>query len=599
MEAQEEITLQGIPASPGVAHGLSMLHLHQELDIPEYDIEESDVESELERFDQAILETRQQITAIRNKIAGTLGDGEAQIFDAHQLVLEDRALLDEVILGVQQEKKNIEYCYHKVAKRYIDFFQSMEDEYLKERVSDIRDVSRRLLSNLLGLRRSDLGTLTEGHVLVSEELVPSDTADLDRNRLLAIVTDGGSRTSHSVIMARSIRIPAVVGLRDATRKIPAGADVLVDGYDGIVIINPTRQTLYRYGKIASARKRLDQVFAASLDEPSTTKDGHKVALMLNIESVADLQSEQSKKADGVGLFRTEALFLKHQTFPSEEIQYDEYVAVVKAMEGRPVTIRTLDLGGDKQFNQPSGPREDNPFMGYRAIRFCLDHETIFKAQLRAIIRASAFGKVKIMFPMISGLAELVQAKALVEEVKQELATAGVDFDKDLEVGCMIEIPSAASIVDLLAAESDFLSIGSNDLIQYLLAVDRLNQRVAHLYQPTHPAVLRVIQQVIRGGREAGVPVSVCGEIAGDPVFASLLIGMNVSCLSMTSAMLPEVKFFVRNFKRDEAEALTAKAMKTVSAREVAGHLQAFYQEHVGEMLSKVSRVNNGSESNGD
>jgi phosphotransferase system enzyme I (PtsI) len=585
--SNEEYTLQGIAASPGVAHGKALLYLQQELEIPAYSVEESNVEEELSRFEGAIIETRKQINAIRDQIARSLGEAEAQIFDAHLLVLEDRALLEEVIHTLRTERKNIEYCYHKTADRYIEFFNSMEDAYLKERVADIRDVSRRLLRNLLGLRRADLSTLSENRVLVAEELTPSDTAELDRNQLLAIATDGGSRTSHAVIMARAIRIPAVVGLREATRSVPEDAEILVDGYDGLVIVHPSKSTLFRYGKIATARKRLDKVFLATLEEPSATKDGVAIRLELNVEGHKDLEPINPLHYDGVGLLRTENLFLKQHNYPSEEIQFNEYRAVVTGMLGKPVIIRTLDLGGDKQLCNEAN-KEDNPFMGYRAIRFCLDHPLIFQAQLRAILRASAFGPVKIMFPMISGVEELRRAKAAVEEAKASLRAEQLGFDETIQLGCMIEIPSAATIADLLAREAAFFSIGSNDLIQYLLAVDRVNERVAHLHDPAHPAVMRTLVKIIQCGNAAGIPVSICGEMAGDPLFASFLIGCGATHLSMSPGVLPEVKFFLRSFTLKDARDLAQAVLLADDSVAVMQLLQSFHHKHVGKVLAKVA-----------
>ncbi len=584
---REEYTLQGVAASPGVAHGPALLYLQQELEVPAYSVEEEAIEDELARFERAIIQTRVQINAIRNQIAGSLGEAEAQIFDAHLLVLEDRALLDEVLQALKSERKNIEYCYHKTAERYIEFFNSMDDAYLKERVADIRDVSRRLLRNLLGLRRADLSALSENKVLVAEDLTPSDTAELNRNQLLAIATDGGSRTSHAVIMARAIRIPAVVGLREATRSIPEGAEILVDGYDGIVIVNPSERTLFRYGKIASARKRLDKIFQASIKEPSTTKDDMPVRLELNIEGAKDLEQIEAVQYDGVGLLRTENLFLKQHSYPSEAVQFEEYRAVVEGMKGKPVMIRTLDLGGDKQLCDGDS-KEDNPFMGYRAIRFCLDHPLVFQAQLRAILRAAAYGPVKIMFPMISGVEEMLRAKAAVEEAKVSLREDKLPFDEGVEIGCMIEIPSAATIADLIARESAFFSIGSNDLIQYLLAVDRVNERVAHLHDPAHPAVIRTLVKIIESGKAAGIPISICGEMAGDPLFASFLVGCGATSLSMSPGVLPEVKFFLRSFTLKAAQDLAKAVAAADDSAAVMNLLQSFHQKHVGKVLASVA-----------
>jgi phosphoenolpyruvate-protein phosphotransferase (PTS system enzyme I) len=579
---KEEIVLEGIAASPGVAHGRAVVYLQKQLDVPSYDLNEAQVDSELERFEQAILETRIEISQVRDKIAKTLGEGEARIFDAHLLVLEDNALLDEVIAELRSTKKNIEFCYNNVSQRYISFFRSMEDEYLRERVSDIGDVSRRLLHNLIGMQKVNLGQLAAESIIISEDISPSDAADLDRNKLLGFVTDGGGKTSHSVIMARSLRIPAVVGTHNATKKILSGDHILVDGHEGIIVINPTEDRLYQYGKLAKERKKRDDTFNSFISEQARTKDGATIHLMANIEGIAEMEQVKHMHAEGVGLFRTEGIFLRHHGYPPESVQYEEYRAVVEAADGQAVIIRTLDVGGDKTIGDEN-VNEDNSFMGCRAIRFCLENEDIFKTQLRAILRSSAHGHVKIMYPMISGMCELRRANVILESVKEELTMRGEAFDLAIEVGAMVEVPSAAVIIDLLAAETDFLSIGTNDLIQYLMAVDRLNDQVAHLYDPAHPAVLRTLKAIIDGGKAANTPVSVCGEIAGDPIYAGILLGMGADSLSLTSSLLPEVKYFIRHINKSEAEELVAEIMKTADSAEIIQKLEAFRQKALGDL----------------
>ncbi|PXA02887.1 phosphoenolpyruvate--protein phosphotransferase [Coraliomargarita sinensis] len=580
--SQNEIILEGIAASPGVAHGPALVYLQKQLDVPCYDLQESAIETELERFDQAILETRAEITSIRDKIASTLGEGEARIFDAHLLVLEDSALLEEVTSELRNTKKNIEYCYDRVAERYMSFFKSMEDEYLKERVADIRDVSRRLLHNLTGTQKVSLRDLSGDCILVSEDISPSDAADMAREKLLAFATDAGGKTSHSVIMARSLGIPAVVGSHDATKRIKTGDQILIDGHDGVIVINPSQDRLYKYGKLATERKKRDEIIIKVIDQPSASKDGVPIALMANVEGAREMEHVNAMNADGVGLFRTEGIFLRHHGYPPESVQYDEYLAVAEAAGDNPVIVRTLDIGGDKTIDDDN-VKDDSSFMGFRAIRFCLENLDIFKTQIRAILRASAKGNVKIMYPMISGVLELRKANEVLESVKQELRSEGIDFDENIEVGAMVEVPSAAMIIDIIAKEVDFLSIGTNDLIQYLMAVDRLNDRVAHLYQPAHPAVLRSLKSIIDGGREAGIPVSICGEIAGEPAFAALLLGMGASSLSMTANLLPEVKYFIRNINQSEAIALVEEVMALGDSDANAKALEAFRREKMGNL----------------
>ena len=579
--SKEEIILEGIAASPGVAHGTALLYLQKELDVPSYDLPPEAIDSEIERFDQAILQTREEITAVRHKVAASLGEGEARIFDAHLMVLEDSALLDEVNSELRSTNKNVESCYHQIAQRYISFFSSMEDEYLKERVSDIQDVSRRLLQNLIGMNKSNLGELAAHSIIVSEDITPSDTADMDRSKLLGFITDAGGQTSHSVIMARSMRIPAVVGLHNATKTIQSGDQILVDGYDGIVVINPSEERLFKYGKLASERRKLDEIYISVISEPSETKDGSPIGLMSNIEGAHEMEQVIAMRSNGVGLFRTEGIFLRHHGYPPESVQYDEYAAVVAAAGDEPVIIRTLDIGGDKTLGD-GGTQEDNSFMGFRAIRFCLGNQDIFKTQLRAILRASAKGNVKIMYPMISGVAELRHANQILEEVKVDLRAENMAFNEGIEVGAMVEIPSAAAIIDLLAAEADFFSIGTNDLIQYLMAVDRLNDRVAHLYEPAHPAVLRTLKVIIDEANRLGKPVSVCGEIAGDPIYAGLLLGMGATSLSLTSSMLPELKYFIRNVNITDARALVEEVLKVNDPVAVVKRLEDFRVETIGK-----------------
>lgn len=580
---RDEIILQGVAASPGVTHGPALVYLQKKLEVPCYDLKDTALDAEIDRFDQAILETRKEITAVRNKIAASLGEGEARIFDAHLMVLEDVALIDEVISEVRTSRKNVEHCYNQVAQRYISFFSSMEDEYLKERVSDIQDVSRRLLHNLVGMDSRSLGELAEDCIVISEDITPSEAADMDRTKLMGFATNGGGKTSHSVIMARSLRIPAVVGLHDATKRIKSGDQILVDGHEGIVVINPSDERLYQYGKLANERKERDLLYNTIVDEPTRTKDGRSFGIMANIEGVHEMDQAMKKHSDGVGLFRTEGLFLRHHGFPSEAVQYEEYAAVVEAAGDLPVIIRTLDIGGDKIIDDDS-VKEDNSFLGFRGIRFCLDNLDIFKTQLRAILRASAKGNVKIMYPMISGPSEMRQANEVLEAVKLELRSQAEPFDEAIEVGAMVEVPSAAVIIDLLAEESDFLSIGTNDLIQYLMAVDRLNDRVAHLYEPAHPAVIRTLHRIIDGGNRMNTPVSICGEIASDPIFASLLVGMGASSLSMTSSLLPEVKYLLGQVTFEDTQKLVSEVLRLSEPNDIRMRLEAFRKNALAALV---------------
>ena len=453
---------------------------------------------------------------------------------------------------------------------------------MRERAGDIRDVAQRVLQNLLGQAGQTLRILADKRIVVANEISPSDAASIDRSQAIALVTDSGSKTSHAVIVARSMKIPAVVGTRDLSKRLKMGDWMLVDGYDGLIIINPSEQTLFRYGKIQLQKKSFEHRLLEASRLPAVTLDGVSVTLRANIEKVDEVSLVKDYSAEGVGLFRTEFLYLSSNRMPSEEEQYLAYKATAEALAPEPVVIRTLDLGGDKPMagNPELFPQESNPFLGFRAIRFCLEYKDIFKDQLRAILRASAHGRVHLMYPMISGLEELARANALLEECREELRRKGQNFDSEMEVGAMIEIPSAATTADLLAKKCDFFSIGTNDLIQYLLAIDRVNDRIAHLYEPTHPAVLRTLKHIVDEAHKQGIKVSVCGEMAGDPVYVPLLLGLGVDELSMTPPLLPAVKFLVRAMKFAEAKKLTDQALGMESPKEIYALFDAFCRERV-------------------
>jgi phosphotransferase system enzyme I (PtsI) len=577
-----ETTLQGIAASPGIAHGQVFLHLQTDLELPAHDIEPERRGEEAGRFERALLETRQQVQRIKGEVEKNLGADEARIFDAHLMVLEDQALIGETLRELETTGHNIERCFHLVAQRYIAAFESIEDEYLRERAGDIRDVAQRVLHNLLGRAAQSLGELARGRVVVAGDITPSEAAGLDRSAALAIVTDSGSKTSHAVIVARSMRVPAVVGTRDLTRLVRNGDRVLVDGYEGKIVLHPSEQTLFRYGQIKLEKKTIEQRLLAASRQPAVTRDGAAVTLRANIEQAGETALAREFNADGVGLFRTEFLFLSSPRVPTEEEQYAAYRAAAESLAPAPVVIRTLDLGGDKPMAGGAHlfAREANPFLGHRAIRFCLDHPGIFKDQLRAILRASAHGNVHLMYPMISGREELARANAVLDECRAELTAKGVAFNATMPVGSMIEIPSAALTADLLAKDCDFFSIGTNDLIQYLLAIDRVNERIAHLYEPTHPAVLRILKHIVTQAHKRKRKVSVCGEMAGDPVYAALLLGLGVDELSMTPPLLPAVKFAVRAMKLSDAKKLAKDSLNLKSAKEIQALCEKFHHTRV-------------------
>ncbi len=577
-----EITLPGISASHGIAYGQVFVFIQSNVEVPNYQVEPDKRAAEIARFEQALLATRQQITKIKNEVEKNLGPEEAMIFDAHLLVLEDQALIGETIRDFEKTGRNIETCFDQVSSRYIQAFSEIDDEYLRERAGDIRDVAQRVLQNLLGQAENSLSRLADQRIVVANDISPSDSANIGRGAALALVTDSGSRTSHAVIVARSLKVPAVVGMGDLTKVAKNGDWAIVDGYDGIVILHPSESTLFRYGKIKEQKKTFESRLLQANELPAVTLDGVKVPLLANIERVEELPMVKDYRAEGIGLYRTEFLFLNSARLPTEQEQFVAYQTVVRALAPHPVVIRTLDLGGDKPMTGHPHlfPKEDNPFMGLRAIRFCLVHPDIFKDQLRAILLASAHGRVQLMYPMISGAEELTRANAVLAECKAELRARGQPFDEKLEVGAMIEIPSAAATIDLLAQQCAFFSIGTNDLIQYLLAIDRVNDRIAHLYEPTHPAVIRTLKQIVDEAHRRKVPVSVCGEMAGDPVYAPLLLGLGVDSLSMSPTWLPAVKYVVRAMTMADAKALAAEALTLGTATEIYAKCDAFYRARV-------------------
>jgi phosphotransferase system enzyme I (PtsI) len=579
---KSELVIQGIAASKGIAYGQVFLYLQSELEIPRYTVDPDKRVAEIARFEQALVVTRQQISQIQAQVTKNLSEEEALIFDAHQMVLEDQALIGETIRDFQKSGLNIETCFNAVAERYIKAFAEIDDEYLRERAADIKDVAKRVLHVLLGQTAGSLTQLVDKRIIVARDISPSEAAGVDRSAALGIVTDGGSRTSHAVIVARSMKIPAVVGARDLTTSLQNGDWIMVDGYDGVVIVNPTEQTLFRYGKIEKAQKSFESRLMAVIEQPSRTLDGVDVPLRANIEKPDEVAQVKQYRGEGVGLYRTEYLFLSAERIPSEEQQYAAYREIVSGLAPAPVTIRTLDVGGDKPL--PGDPHligpEANPFLGFRAIRMCLQNPVMFKNQLRAILRASAHGKVELMYPMISGADELDRANALLDEARAELKERGQAFDGKLRAGTMIEIPSAAIAGDVLAEKCDFFSIGTNDLIQYLLAIDRGNNRIAHLYDPAHPAVIRILKLIVDTGHAKKIKVSVCGEMAGDPLFVPLLLGLGVDELSMTPTLRPAVKFLIRAMKMSDARELATAALAQTDPAKTYALIEAFYNERM-------------------
>lgn len=564
-DGRKEVVLHGVGVSPGVVIGTAFLITHDDVRIVERRIVDDEIPREIARFEDALMETREQILEIQGRMEKALDRKQAGIFDAHLLVTDDRAFVEEVIRGLRARMVNVEAVLQSVASRYADALAQLGDDYLKERAADVRDVTRRLQHNLAGRRASHLGQLGEPCVVIASDLSPSDTAGMSREKVVGFATDLGSVTSHTAIMARAMDIPAVVGLSDASVRVSHGDRVLVDGAGGMLVVHPAPETVERYGRIAKARASIRARLEENAEQPAQTIDGYEVSVAGNIELPQDVDAVLRYGGEGIGLFRSEFLFLQKEHLPDEMEQAKAYEEVARRMAPASVIIRTLDLGGDKFASSLKMPQELNPYMGWRAIRFCLAQPDIFLTQLRAILRASAHRNVKIMYPMISNVDEVVHAGKVLDQAKIELAREGVDFDENIEVGIMIEVPSAALTAHLLARRVKFFSIGTNDLIQYTLAVDRVNERITYLYEPTHPAILRLIRQTIVAGREHGIWTGVCGEMGGNPVLAPLLLGLGVDELSVNPSQIPLVKGMVRSVRFPDAEALAVEALKSESA----------------------------------
>ena len=582
---QKEIRFEGAGVSPGIARGKVHVVRDEFDEVVRYRIAPSQVGDEIARFETALIQTRMQILQMQQRIAESIGAKDAAIFDAHLLVVEDRTLIDEVLRKLETDLCNVEWVFQEVATRYAETLNKIDDPYLRERALDIQDVTKRVIHNLQGKAPKTFLALTEPHILVTHNLTPSDTASINRANVLGIATDLGSRTSHAAILARSLNIPAIVGLHDITAKLETGQHVLLDGNDGSLIVDPTPETLSQYAQIESRRAKVTAQLKELRETTSTTRDGRHIVLSANIELPEDVGAVLANGAEGIGLYRTEFLYLNRSTLPSEDEQYKIYRQVAERVRPHPLIIRTFDLGGDKLAPGTVDIADElNPFLGWRAIRFCLENIEIFKTQLRAILRASAVGNIKIMFPMISGLDELRRAIAVLDECKQELSGAKIALPEKIEVGAMIEIPSAAICASVLAREVDFLSIGTNDLIQYALAVDRMNEKIAHLYEPTHPAVLRLLKMIADAAHANKLWVGVCGEMAGDVALIPLLLGLGIDELSTAAILVPRVKRAVQSLAIPECRELVEEAFKLDTASKILARCLELADKRYGDLL---------------
>lgn len=554
------LSFSGIAASPGIAVGkVRVLVKHDDHVTVRHDV---DVVVEQNRFKSAVAASLRELEQVFSEAKARLGEKNAQIFEAHQLVLQDPEFFDAVMGQIQSDVVNAEAALQAVTQQLVAIFGAMDNEYISQRAADIRDVSDRVLAHLL---ESESGTEViapeEPVILVAHDLAPSDTLQINSEHVLAFVTEVGGRTSHTAIISRSIGLPAVVGLKDAIVHVQDSTQVIVDGIDGKLIVNPTNEEISNYEQKRKHFIQHKSTLEALLGLPTTTIDGVTVELGANISTPDDILGVIDNGAEGIGLFRTEFLYMNRNFEPSEEDQFEAYKSVVSAMDGKPVIIRTLDIGGDKQVPYLGLPLEINPFLGYRAIRLCLDRTDLFETQLRAIVRASHYGNLKIMYPMIATLAEVRQANQILEHVKEQLRAENIPFDPDIEVGIMVEIPAAAIAANVLAKEVDFFSIGTNDLIQYTMACDRLNEKIAYLYQPYHPALLRLLKWVIDAAHAQGKWVGMCGELAGDPIAIPILLGMGLDEFSMSSSSVLPTRELIRSLSSDRMRNLAVQVLE--------------------------------------
>lgn len=590
-DSKPEIILTGIPASPGIAIGTALVLGNRISNIEKRIISQFQIPEEFNKFEKAIELTRRQILAIKEKISRELQDHEdAKIFDAHILILDDNTLLNSVKEEIKKSLVGADYAFFDKIQFYIKTINKIYDPYLRERATDIKDVASRVILNMHGKEIEELKNLPGQRIIISPELSPSDTVSMDRNNVQAFATETGSRTSHATLIARSMRIPAVVGLKSNLSQVHSGDIIIVDGYQGIVIINPSLDSLTLYAKKEIIGGKLIGELRGESNLRPETIDGYRIQLCANIELLEDVKEAEINKAAGIGLYRTEYLYLSRNELPSEEIQFENYSAVASSAKGKHVIIRTLDLGGDKILQSDiSFYSEKNPFLGFRAIRLCLAYPDIFKTQLRAILRASVYGDVKIMFPMISCLEEVTSALALLNEAKLELDHANFPYKKNIETGIMIETPSAALMADKLAEKVDFFSLGTNDLVQYTMVVDRNSEKVAYLYQPSHPSVLTLIKHVVDAAKRHGIWVSICGEMASDPQYTVLLIGLGLNELSMSPVSINIIRKIIRNAKMHEAEKIVEQALNCSTAEEALNISLDYLKKIVPDIYNIVIR----------
>lgn len=561
-------TVQGIAASDGIAIAKAYLLIQPDLSFAVKTISDTEIDQEIARLNQALDISKTELSKIREKTAEKLGEEEAGVFDAHLMVLSDPEMISAIEEMIRQDKVNAEQALTAVTNNFIMIFESMEDNpYMQERAADIRDVTKRVLSHLLGIQLPDPSMINEEVIIIAHDLTPSDTAQLDKRYVQAFVTNIGGRTSHSAIMARSLEIPAVVGTKDITQCVTQGMMLAVNGMTGEVILNPDDALIATFKEKQAQFAEEKEMLQKMKNELSYTADGKQVELVANIGTPKDLDAVIHNGGEGIGLYRTEFLYMDNTDFPTEEEQFEAYKVVLESMDGKPVVVRTMDIGGDKELPYLPLDHEMNPFLGYRAIRISLDQTEMFRTQLRALLRASVYGDLRIMFPMIATVQEFVKAKEILEEEKTKLIKAGVQVSDSIQVGMMIEIPAAAILADQFAKKVDFFSIGTNDLIQYTMAADRMNERVSYLYQPYNPSVLRLINMVIQAAHKEGKWVGMCGEMAGETTAVPLLLGMGLDEFSMSATSILKVRYLLSKLSYQEMQQLAEKALTECSNSE--------------------------------
>ena len=560
--------ISGIPASPGIVFGKALVLKEEKIVLDMQKIKDSQVDEEIARFYAGREAAVEQLNSIKERAYQSLGEEKAAIFEGHLMILEDEELEEEIIDYLRSNHVNAAVAANVVIDQQVAILSEIDDEYLKERAGDIRDIGNRLIKNILGMHIVDLGEINEEVILVAYDLTPSETAQLNLDKVLGFVTDIGGRTSHTSIMARSLELPAIVGTNNVTELVNTGDFLILDALNNVVYVNPSQEDILRL-KALQAKLADEKAELAKLkDLPALTLDGHRVDVVANIGTIRDIEGAERNGAEGVGLYRTEFLFMDRDQLPTEEEQFIAYKDVVEAMNGNLVILRTMDIGGDKELPYLDLPKEMNPFLGWRAIRIALDRREILNAQLRAVLRASAYGKLAVMFPMIISVEEIRELKSVIEELKVELRNEGKAFDENIQIGVMVETPSAAVNAKFLAKEVDFFSIGTNDLTQYTLAVDRGNELISHLYNPMSPSVLNLIKQVIDASHAEGKWTGMCGELAGDERATVLLLGMGLDEFSMSAISVPRIKKLIRNVNYQDAKLLAEKALQQPTAAEI-------------------------------